>query len=60
MGAIPLDTVEQVDKMYPDVPVYVYEGAGHGFSCDHRGSYDADAAAQARTRTLAFFAEHLG
>ncbi len=33
--------------------------AGHGFSCDHRGSYHAESAGLARERTLAFFAEHL-
>ena len=41
------------------VQVHVY-GADHGFNCDHRGSYDADAARLARERTLAFFAQHVG
>jgi carboxymethylenebutenolidase len=43
----------------PTAPVFVYD-ADHGFNCDHRGSYNAAAAALAQERTLAFFKEHLG
>jgi carboxymethylenebutenolidase len=43
----------------PEVEVFVYAGAGHGFGCEERGSYVADAAALAQERTLAFFARHL-
>ena len=32
-----------------------YPGAGHGFNCDDRGSYNAEAATDAFTRTLGFF-----
>ena len=39
--------------------MYVYEGAGHGFNCDQRGSYDPQAAALARRRTLEFCARYL-
>ncbi len=59
-GAIPLTDVDQVREAHPDIPIHVYEGAGHGFNCDRRGSYHPDAAKQARERTMAFFAEHLG
>ena len=58
-ASIPLESVEKIREAYPDIPIYVYEGAGHGFNCDHRASYHAEAAALARKRTLAFFAEHL-
>ncbi|MEO8204174.1 MAG: dienelactone hydrolase family protein [Betaproteobacteria bacterium] len=34
--------------------------AGHGFNCDQRGSYNAEASKLARTRTLEFFRKHLG
>jgi len=34
--------------------------AGHGFNCDQRGSYNADSAKLARSRTLEFFRQHLG
>jgi carboxymethylenebutenolidase len=39
--------------------MFVYEGAGHGFNCDQRDSYQPQAAALARTRTLEFLARHL-
>lgn len=44
---------------HPDVAGYFYD-AGHGFNCDQRGSYDAEASRLARTRTLAFLAQHVG
>lgn len=56
---IPLDTIEAFKKAHPEVEVHVYE-SGHGFNCDQRGSYNAEAAKLARERTLAFFARHLG
>ncbi|HVA92092.1 MAG TPA: dienelactone hydrolase family protein, partial [Chloroflexota bacterium] len=33
--------------------------AGHAFNCDARASYNAEAAASARERTLQFFKKHL-
>ena len=39
--------------------VNLYEGAGHGFNCDQRESYDPQAAALARTRTLEFLGRYL-
>jgi len=56
---IPMTDVEKVKSAQPDVEVFVYP-ADHGFNCNHRASFDADAAALARSRTLEFFAEHLG
>ena len=56
--AISIDTVEAFIKAQPRVEVQVYH-ANHGFNCDHRGSYDAAAAALALERTVAFFARHL-
>ena len=56
---IPLDEVEKIKAAKPNVPVHVYDGADHGFNCSHRPSYNAEAAALALKRTLAFFAEHL-
>ena len=40
-------------------PVHVYP-AGHGFSCDARGSFHEPSAKQARERTMAFFRQHIG
>ena len=37
----------------------MYAGAGHGFNCDDRDSYNADAASDAQARTVAFFNQHL-
>jgi carboxymethylenebutenolidase len=56
---IPLESVEAFKKAHPEVEVHVYH-ANHGFNCDHRGSYDAEAAKLALERTLAFFAKNLG
>jgi carboxymethylenebutenolidase len=56
--SIPIEGVEMLAVVHPDIPLHVYP-AGHGFSCDHRGSYDAESAKLARERTMAFFAEHL-
>jgi len=55
---IPLSDVEKIRAAQPDVPIHVYD-ADHGFNCDHRDSYNAEASATALTRTLAFFAKHL-
>jgi carboxymethylenebutenolidase len=59
-ASIPLSDAEQIGKAHPEVAIHLYEGADHGFNCDMRGQYNAQAAALARERTLAFFAEHLG
>lgn len=56
---VPLDGVEALRKAHPEVQVHLYP-AHHGFNCDHRAAYNAEAALQARERTLAFLAEHLG
>ena len=57
--SIPLTDVERLRAAQPAAPLYVYEGAGHGFNCDQRDSYDPEAAALARTRTLDFLARYL-
>ena len=56
---IPLESVQAFAKAHPEVTVHVY-AADHGFNCDHRGAYNAEAAKLARERTLAFFQQHLG
>jgi carboxymethylenebutenolidase len=55
---IPMDTVRQFMARHPDLAVYTYD-ADHGFNCEQRPMFDADAADLARQRTLALFAEHL-
>jgi carboxymethylenebutenolidase len=56
---VPLDGVEALRKAHPEVQVHLYP-AHHGFNCDHRAAYNAEAARLARERTLTFLAEHLG
>lgn len=56
---IPLESVEAFKKAHPEVEVHVYH-ANHGFNCDQRGSWNAEAAKLARERTLAFFGKHVG
>ncbi|MET0507620.1 MAG: dienelactone hydrolase family protein [Burkholderiaceae bacterium] len=53
------ETGKEIERRYPQAEVHVYPGAGHGFNCDQRGSYDAESAKLARTRTVAFFGKHL-
>ncbi|MEW6640955.1 MAG: dienelactone hydrolase family protein [Pseudomonadota bacterium] len=56
---IPLSDVEAVRAKRPEVEIFVYPGAQHGFNCDQRASYDKPSADLARQRSLAFFAKHL-
>lgn len=53
------DQVEAVRSAHPEVEIFVYEGAGHGFNCDARASYNADAAKIARQRSLEFLKKHV-
>jgi carboxymethylenebutenolidase len=53
------DQIEAVRSAHPEVEIYVYEGAGHGFNCDARSSYDAPSAVLARKRSLAFLESHI-
>jgi carboxymethylenebutenolidase len=57
--SIPLTEVERLKAAHPQGIFYVYDGAGHGFNCDLRPSYDAAAAVLARRRTLDFLASRL-
>jgi len=57
--SIPPEQIERLKAAHPQGIFYVYEGAGHGFNCDLRPSYDAKAAALARTRSLDFLAHRL-
>ena len=59
-AGIPMDAVAAIQAAQPEIPVHIYEGAGHGFNCDQRGSYHAAASATARQRTIAFLKENVG
>lgn len=56
---VPLEGVAALQKAHPEVIVHIYP-AHHGFNCDHRAAYHAEAARQARERTLDFLGQHLG
>jgi carboxymethylenebutenolidase len=56
---IPLTDVDTIKSKRPEVEVYVYPGAQHGFHCDERASYDKASADIAWPRSLDFFAKHL-
>ena len=56
---IPLADVARMRALHPNGIFHIYEGAGHGFNCELRHSYDAAAAALARRRTLQFLEQHL-
>jgi dienelactone hydrolase len=61
---IPLESVEQLKaearKHAKQVEVVVYPGAGHGFFCNERASYQKAAAEDSWGRLKKFFAAHLG
>lgn len=61
---IPVDQVEALRIVVSDAPVPAeivrYENGQHGFNCDDRPAvFDADIAADARTRLLGWFDTHL-
>jgi carboxymethylenebutenolidase len=56
---IPVEGVRKLAEKHKKHEIFIYS-ADHGFNCDHRGSYNAPAAKQARSRTLEFFRKHVG
>ena len=55
---IPKEDIDRVQAAHPDVQIFWYE-ADHGFNCDARASYNAEAAKQARDRSLGFLKKQL-
>jgi len=53
-ASIPLDRVEHLQRLRPEVQVYLYD-AGHGFNSPRPTHHNAEAARLARDRTLEFF-----
>jgi len=53
------EKIRELIEAHPSVTAHFYP-AGHGFNCDQRGSYDAESAKLARSRTLAFLAKQVG
>jgi carboxymethylenebutenolidase len=57
--SIPMTDVDKIKKARPETPIYVYH-AGHGFHCDERASFNAEAAQVAACRSQEFFLKHIG
>ena len=57
--SISVSDTQKIAAAHPDSPLYLYEGADHGFNCDQRASYNPEAAALARQRTLGFLARYV-
>jgi carboxymethylenebutenolidase len=56
---IPLADVDAIRAAQPGVEVFTYEGAGHGFGCEERASFDPRSFELAQSRSLEFFGKHL-
>ena len=56
---IPKSTIEQIRQADSIGIFHVYEDAGHGFNCDDRDSYNAEASKLSEQRSLAFLANKL-
>ena len=54
------EQAREIIAAQPSIGYFFYPGAGHGFNCNMRGSYNAEAAKLAKQRTLEFLAKHLG
>jgi carboxymethylenebutenolidase len=57
--SIPIEQAETVRAKHPELALFIYP-AGHGFSCDERGSFHAPSAELALGRTVAFLNTHTG
>lgn len=58
-GVTPADG-DTLAARWPDAIVHRYDGAGHGFNCDLRAGFHAEASALAWERTIAFLGDRLG
>jgi carboxymethylenebutenolidase len=57
-AAIPLDDLQKIKDALQDSPMYVYDDAGHGFTCDDRDSFNPGATDRSFARALAWMDEH--
>ena len=57
---IPQTDVAAISSAHPEIEVFSYEGAGHGFCCDERGSYHQPSAELAKDRALKFLSANMG
>ncbi|HSE92654.1 MAG TPA: dienelactone hydrolase family protein [Methylomirabilota bacterium] len=59
-ASIPKEHWDKIKAAQPKVPMHIYPGAGHGFSCDHRASYHEPSHRLARQRTIDFLRQNVG
>jgi carboxymethylenebutenolidase len=57
--SIPIDAAKKVIAAHPEAQSFIYN-AGHGFNCDQRGSFDAESAKLARSRSIEFLRKTVG
>jgi carboxymethylenebutenolidase len=53
------DQIDAVRSAHPEVEIYIYDGAEHGFNRDVWTSFNPEAAKLARERTVAFLKAHI-
>jgi carboxymethylenebutenolidase len=58
--SIPMEKAKMVAEKHKDQIHHFYPGAGHGFNCEQRGSFNAESSKTARQRTLEFLKKHIG
>jgi carboxymethylenebutenolidase len=56
---IPFEAMSQFRAHRPDVSVFSYPDAAHGFNCDQRDGYQEDAALKALDRTLFWISQYV-
>ncbi len=56
---IPPEDIQAHREALPTAEIHVWPGVGHGFNCDQREGYSAQASQDALTRTLAFLQKQL-
>ncbi|OPY98468.1 carboxymethylenebutenolidase [Bradyrhizobium sacchari] len=56
---LPLEAITQFRAWRPDVSAFTYPGATHGFGCDERGSFCAEAAEKALERTIFWISQYV-
>lgn len=57
--SIPSHDITAIQEAQPGVEIHTYPQADHGFGCEQRSSFNAQAWALANERTLQFFTQHL-
>ena len=58
-SGIPIKDVEKIKKHHPEIPIFRYSYADHGFNCDMRPSYHKESSELAFERTINFLKDKL-